>query len=247
MIERGVLYVYWGDRVEPFVQRSIESVHRHHPELPVHVEQLPSGSSYLDKARMLELSPFQETLFLDVDSVVLGRLDFGFEKAARFGLACCINECPWARRYAGLSGDLVEYNTGVVFFTRKAAPLFSAWLEACKSPRNSSIWHLAHGHVAQMPLADQGPFAKAVEDTAFPVYVLPSNWNYRPLWQKSFFGPIKIWHDYGDVPAVVLEANTYYETPGAIVQYVEYTHEPPTVGPHASITLPPGDPPSAAE
>jgi hypothetical protein len=47
---------------------------------------------------MAAMTPFEETLFLDADTVPLGRLDFGFEQAQRFGLACCICEVPWARR-----------------------------------------------------------------------------------------------------------------------------------------------------
>lgn len=228
MIARGVLYICWGDRVETYLQRSIASLKTHHPELPVHVERLPPNSTFLDKARMLEMSPFEETLFLDVDTVVLGNLDFGFQKARKAGVACCINECPWARRYASLtdSGDLIEYNTGVMFFTRMAAPLFSAWIDACQTPENSSIWHLAQGEVARMPLADQGPFAKAVEESGYSLFVLPLNWNYRPLWQRDFFGPIRIWHDYGDVPQLVTDANAYYESTSSIIQCVRYEHEP---------------------
>ncbi len=44
------------------------------------------------KATMFDLSPFDETLFLDLDTVVLGRLDFGFQKAQQFGLAIAICE-----------------------------------------------------------------------------------------------------------------------------------------------------------
>src|SRR5262249_10934835 len=76
----------------------------------------------------MESSPFDETLFLDADTVVLDRLDFGFDQAQRFGLACSICECPWSRRYRGLpKDDGVEYNTGVLFFTRSVQALFSRW------------------------------------------------------------------------------------------------------------------------
>ena len=49
----------------------------------------------LQKSQMFQFSPFRETLYLDADTVVLGRLDFAFLKAQEFGLACCICECPW--------------------------------------------------------------------------------------------------------------------------------------------------------
>jgi hypothetical protein len=56
-------------------------------------------NSLLDKSAMFDISPFGETLYLDCDAQVMDRLDFGFSQAGRFGLACCICECPRARRY----------------------------------------------------------------------------------------------------------------------------------------------------
>jgi len=48
---------------------------------------------------------------------------------------------------------------------------------------------------------------------------LPLNWNFRPQWHRSFFGPIKVWHDYADPPAFFTELNTYYLTKDSIIQY----------------------------
>src|SRR5438552_10060250 len=124
--KRGIMYVKWGPN-DAVLARALESVKAIHPELPVHVHQLPDGSTLLDKARMFAFTPFEETVFLDVDTVVLDRLDFGFEMAVKYGLACCICENPWARRYGGLKGDLVEYNTGVLFFTKAGKRFFDGW------------------------------------------------------------------------------------------------------------------------
>src|SRR5262245_21729104 len=115
--KRGILYMRWGPNA-PVLERSLRYVRAIHPELPVHVVELPAEASLLDKAGMYDHSPYEETLFLDVDTVVLDRLDFGFEMAVKHGLACCICENPWARRYGGIKGDLIEYNTGVLFFTK---------------------------------------------------------------------------------------------------------------------------------
>src|ERR1051326_5641366 len=115
---RGVLYIKWGQKVDRTLQRSIQSLHAVHPELPVHVHEITAGGTFLDKAQMHQFTPFEQTLYLDVDTVVLGRLDFAFQRAEKFALACAICECPWARRYAGLSGDLIEYNTGVLYSMR---------------------------------------------------------------------------------------------------------------------------------
>lgn len=66
----------------------------------------------------------------------------------------------------------------------------------------------------------QAGFARAVEDSGFLPYVLPLNWNYRPAWYHSFFGPIKIWHDYGDVPPAIEELHRYHEQPDAMMRFV---------------------------
>src|SRR3954454_12740745 len=72
---RGVCYLVWGDTVGPTLDRSMASVRRFHPDLPIHVERLqapdPVGGLLL-KAQMFRLSPFPTTLYLDADTVVPG-------------------------------------------------------------------------------------------------------------------------------------------------------------------------------
>ena len=109
--KRGVLYVIWGEneKIDSVLKRSIASVKQHHPELPIHVERLAEGGK-INKIRACTRAPFEQTLLLDNETVVLGKLDYGFEKAEKFGLGCCINECPWARRYTdkNLTGVMVD-------------------------------------------------------------------------------------------------------------------------------------------
>ncbi|MAH83959.1 MAG: hypothetical protein CBB68_06300 [Rhodospirillaceae bacterium TMED8] len=214
---RGVLYIVWGEFDTKALARSQNSLFDVHPELPFHVVELPDQSTLLDKATMLELSPFAETLFLDADTVVLGDLTYGFTQARRFGLACSICECPWARRYGGLEGEVVEYNTGVLFFTERAWSVFDAWKRCAYEIDSSIIFHNGD-ELARMPLNDQAGFAKAVDDTGFCPFILPYNWNFRPKWHKSWFGPLKIWHDYGDVPEVLLKHNAEQSELNSIVR-----------------------------
>ena len=218
MSKRGVIYLYWGDSVENELSRSIDSLQRIHPELPYERIKLPEGSSLLDKSTMLTRSPFETTLFLDTDTVVLDRLNYGFEKAERHGLACCINECPWARRYCDIAGDQIEYNTGVLFLTKAAQPVFDRW-KAISHSIDSSIVFRREGKNLVMPHNDQAGFSQAVEDTGFNPFILPLNWNYRPAWQKSFFGPIKVWHDRNDVPDDVRFWNESQSLDASIIQY----------------------------
>jgi hypothetical protein len=218
MSTRGVIYVYWGDRIDSELKRSIDSLKRIHPELPHTCFKLPQGSSLLNKAGMAELSPYDTTLFLDTDTVVLDRLDFGFEMAERHGLACCINECPWARRYADIGGDQIEYNTGVLFFTVTANPVFDAWKLRVASMDSSIVFTRGNQRLT-MSHNDQAGFSQAIADTCFNPFVLPLNWNLRPAWHKTFFGPVKIWHDRSEVPMQLRFWNEDQCHPKAIIQY----------------------------
>ncbi len=218
--KQGVLYVLWGERGESFLERSRESLRRIHPELPVSVIRLPAGSNLLDKARLYRETPFERTLYLDVDTVVLDDLEFGFEMADRTGLACCICECPWARRYPSMKGDLVEYNTGVLFFTGKALPVMRKWEELAPVV-DSSIRLRINGQDGVMPLNDQAAFAQAVLEWDRQPFILPVNWNFRPQWHRSLFGPLKIWHDYREVPLSVRQWCANQKQPNAIIQYLE--------------------------
>ncbi|HEU0070380.1 MAG TPA: hypothetical protein VFS04_03710 [Alphaproteobacteria bacterium] len=222
MSKRGILYMVWGERAKEQLARSRRSLEAVHPDLPVHVEYLPDDSTWLEKAKMLDVSPYETTLFLDSDTTVLGRLDYGFEKAEKFSLACCINECPWARRNAGLAerGDIIEYNSGVVFFTRQAKPVFDGWKDRVRT-LDSSVKHVQNGELKVMKSSDQASFSQTLDELGVSPFVLPLNWNFRPIWHRSFFGPIKIWHDRRDAPANFEKLAQYYARPDAVIQYVE--------------------------
>jgi hypothetical protein len=223
MVDRGVIYMVWGcsDKVERALERSRRSLAAVHPELPSEVIRVDADNpvkGLLEKAGMMQYTPFRETLFLDADTVVLDRLDYGFQRAQKFGLACCICECPWARRYPILRGDVIEYNTGVLFFNEMAKPVFDAWSKLA-GEADSSLLLVQNGKVAKMPHNDQCSFAMAIDQTGFSPFVLPLNWNFRPEWHLSFFGPLKIWHDYHDVPSFFYELLKYYNNNNAIIQY----------------------------
>ncbi|MCW5606311.1 MAG: hypothetical protein KIT18_17350 [Burkholderiales bacterium] len=210
----------------------MESLRRHHPDLPVHVvrsQRQPTQRSgdgidwhlLSEKARVFELSPFAETLFLDIDTVVLGDLSFGFRQAQRFGLACSICEAPLANRFTGLrgAGEIVEYNTGVLFFSQAAEPVFRRWVELAATLDSSLLFVGANGGLGRMPFNDQASFAKAIHDLGFNPFILPQNWNFRFDYSQTFFGPLKIWHSYADVPADLNRLQAYYRQPDHILQF----------------------------
>ena len=207
---RGALYIVWGDAQDVLLARSRASLRAVHPDLDVEVVRMNDNATLLDKSRMCDLSPFDETVFLDADTVVLSDLSFGFDMAQRHSLACCVCECPWARRYPSIDGDAVEYNTGVMFFTKAARSVFDQWSK-WNDVIDSSITWTDGGTKKRMPYNDQAGFARAVSSLEFNPFVLPTNWNFRPIWDWSWFGPLKVWHDRAGVPIWIIENNDVAE------------------------------------
>lgn len=221
-MSRGVLFMVWNGGMETpsKLDRAIASVEETNPGLAIRVETMPDGSDLLCKSRMYDLSPFDETLFLDADTVVLGDLSFGFEQAKKHRLACCICECPWARRFLGLQhrGDIVEYNTGVLFFTKRAEPVFHLWKENCETLNSAHYFDSSRGREC-MVVNDQAGFAAAVADLDFNPFVLPMNWNFRKYWHRTVFGPIRVWHDMGAVTPQVKEWNARHAKASDVISF----------------------------
>jgi hypothetical protein len=210
-MSRGVLFI---ERDAAALARAVAALRTVHPELPHHVA--PAGS---DKTRLAALSPFAATACLDDDCFVLGDLAFGFAMAERYGLACCHGENPWRRRHVGVASDAVEYDTGVLFFTAAAAPVFDAWRTL--APRATApVAVVENGAIRQQPADDRLGFAQALDACAATPLILPPNWSFRPHVHRSFYGPIRIWH--GDaVPEPIVALNRYYDAPDAILQFHE--------------------------
>ena len=129
-------------------------------------------------------SPFDTTLFLDTDTEVLGDLSYGFRQAEKHGMAITIDHACKAKRWYQHDhiphDDIVEYNTGVIFFTKNEqnARLFQEWESLVKTRGN-----------------DQPTFALAADCVNLNPFVLPDHiWNYRVYSADRMFGAVKIWH-----------------------------------------------------
>ena len=219
---KGIVYIIYGNQHESLLRRSMLSVDKNHPDLPIKIGRRDTGQ-LIDKAGMYDLSPFDVTLYLDVDTVVMGDLSYGFKKAESHGIAACICECPWARRYGGLKhvGDVREFNTGVLFFDKRlSTSTFKRWPKI-SADLDSSIQFYVGDEVRVMPSNDQASFAMALEDGGMNPFVLPMNWNLRPTWHKSWWGPIKVYHDYKEPPKALERWNADQSNPDNILRYME--------------------------
>lgn len=232
-MSRGILYMRWqgefADSIDQVLHRSIESIKFWHPELPYHVAEMPADSNLLVKSQMFKLSPFDETLFLDADTTVMGKLDFGFLKAQQHGIACCINANPWQRRYINLPrehDDAIEYSSGVIFWDRRwvgygtsVRDVFDRWQKLTDDPTTDSrSRYMGTKGEREQPYNDQALFTLAMEQLQFNPCVLPLNWNLYPRWQKHFWAEVKVWHGYFDIPRQIVEWNNEQRDPNAVVQ-----------------------------
>lgn len=207
-MSRGAIYIIWdekkSEKISSSLERSIDSLKKIGLEYKV-----CSGLDYSSKCNMYELSPFDETVFLDVDTVVLEDLSYGFEAAAKYHLALALAPAVFVtthwklnkiKKLKHLSNDIIEYNSGVMFFNKSETTrgLIEEW------KRYSAII------APKCIYCDQNALSVACWETGFNPHVLPMNWNYRPSRAKvpSFlFGSVKIWHGYEDVPEWVGEHN----------------------------------------
>jgi hypothetical protein len=220
-LKRGVLYIVWGDKIETLLQRSIASVKKFYPDLPIEIRRPDGQLGLLEKAEWMLSSPFETTLYLDADTVIVGNLDQAFDTAEMHGLACCICECPWMRRY-GIRGDLLEYNTGVLFFTNAyiVTKVFKRWRGLASEPPASNCLDV-DGTRLTGPCDDQYGFARAVHEVGMHPFILPLNYNYRPRFQRTFFAPLKIWHSPTDVPEWVQRVSQECESGKRLVTFCD--------------------------
>ncbi len=240
-MSRGVCYIVWKGTADPTAGliRSIKSLKHWHPELPYAIREMPQGSNLLVKSQMLDVSPYDETLFLDADTTVMGRLDYGFIKAEQHGIACCINANPWNCRYYKIEQhpDEVEYSSGVVFFDKNwqryqrfgthsdgVRAVFKRWNELNETCDTRSKYESAEG-IKEQVYNDQALFTRAMHELEFNPFVLPLNWNIYPKWQKHFWGAVKIMHGYFNVPAALPAWNDEQSKPDAVIKCVAWPEE----------------------
>jgi hypothetical protein len=143
---------------------------------------------------------FGTTLFLDVDTRVIGDISLGFDKAERHGIAMA--PAPhysladfrgfgsvMAREGISPRGQMI-YNSGVIFLTPEFAgvrAIFAAALAlALKDPAAR--------------FGDQPYLTLAMEIAGFNPYTLSPSFNHRAF-GELISGSIRVWHSYCDVPA----------------------------------------------
>ena len=186
----GILYIATGKKYIGEAIQSAKSVCQIMPQLPLAIflddlSQAPVDLfdyilpienphfSVLDKVEFLPHTPFQQTLFLDTDTMVIGSIYELQEICQKFDLACAhapvritydIPDCPLA---------FPELNTGVILYQKcdRVISFFQYWSQLFQAQINSD----------NPPLHDQPAFRKSLYDSQLNYYILPPEYNLRTV------------------------------------------------------------------
>ena len=179
-MKRGIIYLASGGRSYlGELLTSFHSLRRYEPELPVTVFsrfEIPRGLPHCDakpitslehplklKVLTLKESPYEETLFLDTDTPVMGPLGPLFDQLGSHDFAAAnSHEADWSvqpTRFVAMVKPR-DYNTGVLLY-RKSEPMrqfLAQWEKAVLAQDASDMWA---GHYC-----DQYYFNKLVTEGA---------------------------------------------------------------------------------
>lgn len=160
--------------------------------------------NHLAKFYIMENLPagFDSFLYLDVDTVVLKDVTFGFEMAERHGIAMApaphysldhFHRFGRVMTHAGvpLRGQYL-YNAGVIFFSRRPDVM-----EVLKTWNDLAVRLVEETDYKK---TDQPFLTLAMELLAFNPYTLAPTYNYRALVGEPISGDVFLWHSYHPVP-----------------------------------------------
>ena len=234
-MKRAIVYVAWGERfiqeamtsaataaivgVDRLLITNAESRQYLQPDAPFErvIEYTFKLPGLLAKTEIIDILPFEydSFLLLDADTFILMDIDQGFEKAEMHGIAAVQATAYGLEHFVGFgkvlseigfnSREILQYNTGVIFFTRAPAAwrIMKKWHEFCSTAGGDVEW------------TDQPYFTLAMEILGFNPYTLSLAYNYRNF-GEVVSGRIRIWHSHTPPPE---DVNTF-EDPCPLTRHI---------------------------
>lgn len=187
-MSRGVLYICTGDKYVEMAAKSAASVMRTNPDLPIHIHRGEGEGlgSRMAKLSMDLITPFDETIFMDCDTLVGGELQLwknvnkapDVAMALDFGPKTCqeVLKHRWFNRVVDktvlrhvdgvVPKHMPHFNSGVIAFTKseKTKTFFSEW---------RTIWK------SRPPAQDQLALMEVIHRTGIRPDLLGPEWNYQ--------------------------------------------------------------------
>lgn len=189
----GVLYVATGQTYVDEALASARSLKKHNPQLPVTlISDLPTTSNYIDsfilikdpqfefidKVNYFSKTPYENTLFLDTDTVVCDKITEIFEALEHFdlGIAHVPNDFKLNfKPNSKVPSSFIEFNTGVILYKKSEEMnlFFKDWKKNWQQKVNHLRTHGKRGY------GDQAPFREALYSSKLRFFTLPQNYNIR--------------------------------------------------------------------
>lgn len=224
----GIIYVATGNRCRREAAFSLISLIKSNPSIPITVFTDRTDEfgafehprityelifdphfSYIDKLFGFLNSPYEKTLFIDADTIVVGDLS-DLSQLLDYYDFCAIQDPtnPHAhppQDYTFTVPDsFAEFNTGVVLYRKneKVIQLFEDWLDLYKRVPSFRT--------------DQDPLREVIYSSTVRTHVLPKNYNFMPGLAAIFEGDIKIFHS----PKAI-------ENPDSFIKFINWINSSP--------------------
>ena len=212
-MSRGILYIATGRKSVEETLRSAATVRRYMPNLAMTlVSDLAPGSDLFeqhipvdqptfgpaDKVDHIHRSPYDETLYLDSDTLLLADIRPLFELLQQFDFAAALSPYRAQFRVTQVPDAFPEYNSGVLLFRRceVIAELFQKWSRNYHDqPSQKPEWLLPGGkHIYGGDLPNQPALRRALYQSSVRIAALPPEYNCRINFPGALHTPVKLIH-----------------------------------------------------
>jgi hypothetical protein len=221
---RGVIYICTGKKFYGECLRSVASLKKHNPGLSVtiyserhDVDSIFDNSvvlkqprfSMVDKVCNIWKTPYNETLYIDTDTLITASLDEYFDVLEYCDFAGTIESARgwWYEGKMDIPRGLCDINGGVLCFKNTPA-VMGALRQWYTEYQKTSVWLKEYGPGHWYLTNDQPSLRKLIwTNRDIRVAILPDEYNALRLFGTRLWGEAKIVHGRGDIGRIAAEMN----------------------------------------
>jgi len=207
-----VIYLAIGDKHCREAEKSIASLKRHMPDLPVTVytdaaidregvdEVVPLPAPAYDRTcniRVLSESPYEKTLFLDTDTLVCTPFPEVFGLLERFEVAGVLGpKIKGSSPVGGVPACFSQYNAGVLLLRRcgKTDAFLSLWKKLYEEDLGVFVSQASGKAAARNYPKCQPSLRRALFASDVRIATLPLEYNFRFRTGGFLKGPVRVLH-----------------------------------------------------
>ena len=207
-MEKGILYIAFGENFLKEMLISAESVKKHCPDLPITVfSDKMVKSEFIDHCKLIKVShlrpkidyihmtPYEKTIFLDTDTILDRSIEDLFDLLDNFDYAATHDLARKRKKYSKnipeygqIPYSFSEVNTGVMAFRKneKVLKLFQMWKENFYKFYNFSPWDQPSFRISLWNSIEEG----------LKFYIFPVEYNIRSKANRE--KQRKFHHEFGE-------------------------------------------------